>query len=161
MIFVTVGTHEQSFKRLLLAVDSVAGCLNNQEFVVQTGYTFETLKNCRCEKFFAFEEMQQLYEQADVIITHGGPSSFMEALAKKKSPIVVPRQYRFHEHVNDHQLVFAKKIQAAGYPIEVVEEVADLKELIAARLKRQKTLKVASHNQEFINALRLELSSLF
>lgn len=162
MIFVTVGTHEQSFKRLVLAIDHLAGKMKGkQEFIVQQGYTYEKLFHCKSEKFFPFDQMQQFYDQADVIITHGGPSSFMEVLAKKKSPIVVPRKLQFHEHVNDHQLTFALKIKEVGYPIEVVEEVSDLEMIINNRLHQQDDLRINSHNQQFNEGFKQEVMKLF
>ena len=40
----------------------------------------------------SFDEMQQALKDARIVITHGGPSSFIEALQYGKVPIVVPRQ---------------------------------------------------------------------
>ena len=51
--------------------------------------------------------MNELVEKARIVITHGGPSSFLMVLQKGKIPIVVPRQKQFDEHVNDHQVEHA------------------------------------------------------
>ena len=49
-------------------------------------------------------------QKADIIITHGGPATFMSAITNGKKPIVVPRQEKFGEHVNDHQVDFARNV---------------------------------------------------
>lgn len=45
-----------------------------------------------------------------IVITHGGPASFIMPLQIGKTPIVVPRQHQFNEHVNDHQVEFARNV---------------------------------------------------
>ena len=47
-----------------------------------------------------------------------------------KTPIVVPRQHQFNEHVNDHQVEFARNVaQRMGTIIEV-EDIENLGEII-------------------------------
>ena len=46
-----------------------------------------------------------------------------------KTPIVVPRQHRFNEHVNDHQVEFARNVaQRMGtiIPVEDIETLGDI-----------------------------------
>jgi UDP-N-acetylglucosamine transferase subunit ALG13 len=47
-----------------------------------------------------------------------------------KIPVVVPRQKKFDEHVNDHQLEFAKEVQQRQGNMFVVEDIADLKDIL-------------------------------
>ena len=111
MIFVTVGTHEQPFNRLIKKVDElVASGDIKEKVVVQTGFSTYKPKHCEAHKMMSFDEMQQALKDARIVITHGGPSSFIEALQFGKVPIVVPRQEKYHEHVNDHQVEFTKLI---------------------------------------------------
>jgi hypothetical protein len=44
-----------------------------------------------------------------VLICHGGPASIADAWQRGKIPIVVPRQQRLGEHVDDHQVDFCLK----------------------------------------------------
>lgn len=47
-----------------------------------------------------------------------------------KTPIVVPRQHQYNEHVNDHQVEFARNVaQRMGTIIEV-EDIENLGEII-------------------------------
>ncbi|HEM5084042.1 TPA: multidrug MFS transporter, partial [Streptococcus suis] len=112
MIFVTVGTHEQPFDRLLKEVDYLVekGVITEEVFI-QTGYSTYIPKNCKWSKLLSFDKMNELMEKADIIITHGGPATFMSAIAKGKKPIVVPRLEKYGEHVNDHQLDFSKQVR--------------------------------------------------
>jgi len=68
-------------------------------------------------------------EDARIVITHGGPASFIMPLQIGKTPIVVPRQHQFNEHVNDHQVEFARNVsQRMGtiIPVEDIETLGDV-----------------------------------
>lgn len=111
MIFVTVGTHEQPFNRLIEKMDElVANGDIKEKVVIQYGFSTYEAKHCEMHKMMSFDEMQQSFKDARIVITHGGPSSFVEALQYGKVPIVVPRQLKFNEHVNNHQVDFTKLI---------------------------------------------------
>ncbi len=130
MIFVTVGTHEQPFDRLLQAVDAVAAA-TDEEFIVQTGYCNYTPQHCTHSQFYSYAEIQQLVTQARIVITHGGPSSFIMPLQVGKTPIVVPRQEQYNEHVNNHQLSFALEVQKRQKNILVLEDVSFLSQMLS------------------------------
>ena len=129
MIFVTVGTHEQPFNRLIKKVDDlVADGTIQEKVVMQTGFSTYKPKHCEAHKMMSFDEMQQNLENARIVITHGGPSSFIEALQFGKVPIVVPRQEKFHEHVNNDQVEFTKLI---AQKVNDIVPVYDINELSA------------------------------
>ena len=69
-------------------------------------------------------------EDARIVITHGGPASFIMPLQIGKVPIVVPRQHKFDEHVNDHQVEFARNVAERMGNIILVEDIEDLKSII-------------------------------
>ena len=69
-------------------------------------------------------------EDARIVITHGGPASFIMPLQIGKTPIVVPRQHRFDEHVNDHQVEFARNVAQRKGTIIPVEDISKLGEVI-------------------------------
>lgn len=111
MIFVTVGTHEQQFNRLVKAVDDlVIDGVVDEPVYIQTGYSDYVPKKCDYSGFLSFKQMNQLMQEADVVITHGGPSSFIESLAVGKVPVVVPRRQELGEHVNNHQVAFVHQV---------------------------------------------------
>jgi UDP-N-acetylglucosamine transferase subunit ALG13 len=51
---------------------------------------------------------------AAVVVSHGGPATIMEARHAGRLPIVVPRRHFLGEHVDDHQLVFVRRLAADG-----------------------------------------------
>lgn len=131
MIFVTVGTHEQPFDRLIKKIDLLVKCGEiKEEVVIQTGYCTYEPQYCTWKKLFSYREMQQYIKEARIVITHGGPASFIAPLQIGKTPIVVPRQFKFNEHVNDHQVKFAKEVAERLGTIIVVEDIDKLAEMI-------------------------------
>ena len=131
MIFVTVGTHEQQFNRLVEEVDKLKadGSIKEDVFI-QTGFSTYEPKHCQWSKLISYKEMNNKIEEARIIITHGGPASFIAPLQIGKIPIVVPRQEKYGEHVNDHQLEFAKNVEERNKNIIPVYDIKDLKEKI-------------------------------
>ena len=55
--------------------------------------------------------MQENIKKARIVITHGGPASFLDPLKYGKIPVVVPRKKEFNEHVNNHQLEFSRQVK--------------------------------------------------
>lgn len=132
MIFVTVGTHEQPFNRLVERIDKLKKDGDIQEdVIIQTGYSTYEPKYCKWQKLFPYQEMLKQVEEARIVITHGGPSSFIMPLQIGKTPIVVPRRYEFNEHVNDHQVAFSKAVAERMSTIIVVEDMDKLGETIS------------------------------
>lgn len=76
MIFVTVGTHEQPFNRLVAAIDELKrkGIIQ-EEIVIQTGFSTYKPETCYWQKLFPYEDMVRYVSKARIVITHGGPSS--------------------------------------------------------------------------------------
>lgn len=131
MIFVTVGTHEQQFDRLIKCVDHLKKEeVITEEVIIQTGFSTYEPRYCKWQKLFPYPEMVKNVENARIVITHGGPSSFIMPLQIGKIPIVVPRSKDFHEHVNDHQVMFCNAVAQAQNNIIVVENIEKLKDTI-------------------------------
>ncbi|MGH1880333.1 multidrug MFS transporter [Enterococcus casseliflavus] len=152
MIFVTVGTHEQQFNRLIKEVDRlVEEGIIEEEVFIQTGYSDYEPKYCQWKKFLNYDEMENYIEEANIVITHGGPASFMGVLNKNKVPIVVPRKLEFEEHVNDHQLEFCEKVIDNGYYIIAVNDIDLLKNALndATKLNKKNNSTLKSNNNSF------------
>ncbi len=152
MIFVTVGTHEQAFDRVIKEIDRLKKeNIITEDVFVQTGYSTYEPEYCDWSKFVKFDEMSSYISNARIVITHGGPASFLSVLEQKKTPIVVPRKIEFNEHVNNHQLDFAIKIRDLGYKIIVVDDIAALGDNILNYQSSDEAFK--SNNQKFNNEL--------
>lgn len=86
MIFVTLGTQDKSFKRLLKAVEKEKLNGNIKEkVVVQAGYT--KYKSDVMEIFDTIpkDEFEEYMSKASLVITHGGVGSILTALDNNKS----------------------------------------------------------------------------
>lgn len=131
MIFVTVGTHEQPFNRLIKKVDELKrdGVIQ-EDVIMQTGFSTYEPKYCEWSKLIPYQQMIKNVEDARIVITHGGPASFIMPLQIGKVPIVVPRQHKFDEHVNDHQVEFARNVAERMGTIIPVEDIEKLEEII-------------------------------
>ena len=58
MIFVTVGTHEQPFNRLVKAIDELKeNGIVTEDVVIQTGFSTYEPRFCRWSKLFPYQEM--------------------------------------------------------------------------------------------------------
>ncbi|MBQ8825063.1 MAG: multidrug MFS transporter [Ruminococcus sp.] len=156
MIFVTVGTHEQPFNRLVECIDNLKrDGIIEEEVVMQIGYSTYEPKYCAWEKLYPYQKMIELVEQARIVITHGGPSSFIMPLQIAKTPIVVPRKFEFNEHVNNHQVAFSKAVMERMGTIIVVEDINQLAETIKNYDRLIKDIKTGmnSNNLKFCSEI--------
>lgn len=154
MIFVTVGTHEQQFNRLLEEIDRLVkdGIIKEKVFI-QTGFSTYEPKYCEWKKLIPFKEMDNMVKKARIVITHGGPASFIAPLQIGKTPIVVPRQVKYDEHVNNHQYEFAEQVSKRMGTIIPIYDIKELENTIVnydnivKKMKKNNT----SNNKKFCN----------
>lgn len=118
MIFVTVGTQDVPFDRLLKAVEKQIKTGNiKEEVIVQCGKTKFKSKNMKFINFLEIEEFNKLLKKANLIICHGGVGSILDGLKNNKTVIACPRLAKYKEHTNDHQLEIINKFSNDGYII--------------------------------------------
>lgn len=163
MIFVTVGTHEQPFNRLIEEVDRLkGGGVFEDDVIIQRGYSTYEPKYCTCYNLIPYEDMQKYNREARIVITHGGPASFIDVLALGKIPIVVPRQAKFGEHVNDHQLEFCREVSKRLNNIIDVEDISTLADVITnyEQIIAEKNHCNSSNNSIFVEKLTKSLKVL-
>ena len=164
MIFVTVGTHEQQFDRLIKEIDDLRKRhIIDEETIVQTGYSNYEPQYCTWQKLFPYEDMIKNVENARIVITHGGPSSFIMPLQVGKVPIVVPRRLDFGEHVNNHQVNFAHSVSDRYHNIIVVEDISDLGRVITDydSIVSDMTAGISSNNEEFCKKFEKIVGEIF
>lgn len=123
MIFVSVGTHEAPFDRLLCAVSELG---LDEDLVVQYGPS-----SVRCDRalefeYLSFDDVVDYIEDARAVVMHAGVGSAMVALANGKRPIVMARRREFGEHVDDHQVELARRLESSGL-VTLVEDLEGLR----------------------------------
>ncbi len=120
MIFVTLGTQDKEFTRLLEAIDREIEKGNIKErVVVQAGYTKYESKNMEIFDLIPTDEFNKYVKNADLIITHGGAGSILTAIKNNKKVIAAARLYKYKEHTNDHQKQIVKEFADEGYILEL------------------------------------------
>jgi UDP-N-acetylglucosamine transferase subunit ALG13 len=127
MIFLTVGTLFP-FDRLVRAVDdTVALGIIEQPVFAQIGRTKFAPKNIEYVEVIDKRTFDYKMAAADYIISHAGIGSITMALENAKPLLVMPRMKRYREHVNDHQVMTARKFEELGH-ILVAYDAKDLPE---------------------------------
>ena len=129
MIFVTLGTHDHPFPRLL---DLVSPLAPTNELVIQHGHTPPRGSvRARWIAFTGYGDMLDLMRTAEAIVCHGGVGTIITALTVEKTPVVVPRLRRYGEHVDDHQLQIARELEGSEHVVvcreqdEIATKIAD------------------------------------
>jgi UDP-N-acetylglucosamine transferase subunit ALG13 len=115
MIFVTVGTESFQFNRFLHIIDLAAhtGRIAD-EMIIQRGKSKELIGPFQQEEFYSFDKIVEFISKADIVVSHAGIGTTLLSLNLGKIPVLFPRQYRYGEHLDDHQMDFAKKIETTG-----------------------------------------------
>lgn len=132
MIFVTLGTQDKHFGRLLKAVYKLE---TDEKIVAQIGSTeFKSSKpedKFEIHKFLSNEEFKKYMDEARVVITHAGVGTIIYGLKKHKKMIVAARLKKYGEHVNDHQLQILQTFASEGYiiPLENFDDLPKLLEM--------------------------------
>ncbi len=120
MILVLLGTQDKQFTRLLEAVDREIENGNiKDKVVVQAGQTKYESKNMQIFDLLPAPEYEKLMNDADLIITHGGAGSILNAIKKGKKVIAAARLSKYKEHHNDHQKQIIGEFEKQGYILQL------------------------------------------
>jgi UDP-N-acetylglucosamine transferase subunit ALG13 len=139
LIFVVLGTHELPFTRLLKEVEELKKSGNiTEEIIVQSGHTKYESDVMTLKPFVSYEEMEDLFEKARLVITHAGTGSVVTGLKKGKKVIAVARLQKYGEHNDDHQLELVDVFLEKGYILTWMEN-----ESLAEVLKQVDTFEPA------------------
>lgn len=129
MIFVSLGTNDKSFNRLLEAIDREISLGNiKDKVIVQSGFTNYESKNMKIFDLMSMSEFNKNIRDCDILITHGGVGTILDGLKNGKKIIAFPRLSKYHEHVNDHQSEIINEFYNNGYLL--TGEISDLCDLI-------------------------------
>jgi UDP-N-acetylglucosamine transferase subunit ALG13 len=131
-VLAMVGTDVHRFDRLVDWLErwhtGRANALPEVRLVVQHGSS-RAPRLPEATPFLAHDDLQRAMTEADVVVCHGGPATITEARRHGHLPIVVPRDPAHHEHVDNHQQLFARRLGVAGM-VRLVESEADLVEAL-------------------------------
>ncbi len=122
MILILLGTQNNSFHRLIEEIEKlIQKGIIKEKVIVQAGYTKVNCKEIETLELVSKEELEELQNKANIIITHGGVGSIMQCITKGKKVIAVSRLKKYKEHVNDHQKEIVEAFNEKGYIIGITE----------------------------------------
>lgn len=153
MIFVSLGTQDKSFTRLVEKIEELkkSGKIK-EEVVVQLGNTKYKSEFIKCIDFMSMEDFDKYLQNCSYLITHGGVGTILTALKYNKKVIAVPRLSKYNEHVNDHQLELIEALSLDNY-ILGCKTLDDLEENIN-KISKFIPKKYKSNQDNFIELIK-------
>jgi len=109
--FISLGNSHQSFGRLLKNIEEFINELP-KPILIQRGHTEFFSKDAEVITFMDMNAFEKAINSHSLIILHGGAGSIIQAVSKKKVPVVMARQKIFDEHIDDHQVEFVAKLSS-------------------------------------------------
>lgn len=146
MIFVTLGTSDYPFTRLLKKLDELVEEKKIKNIKVQCNSESYKPKNFALVKTLEKKEYNQYIDDADIIITHGGVGTIIECAKKGKKVIAFPRKAEYAEAKNNHQEQIINELEKKG--LIITGEISNLENLID-KVKNTKSKAYKSNNQNF------------
>ena len=128
---VTLGAHRGfGFRRL---VERLLQILPPEvEVLWQTGGTDISGLGIEARPFVPADELDDAVRNADVVVGHAGIGSTLAALEAGRRPVIVPRDPRHGEHVDDHQLQIAEELARGDTTVVRYVEDLELEDLLHA-----------------------------
>ena len=103
------------------------------EVVWQTGWTDTSGLGIDAHVLMASEDLSAAMRSADLVIAHAGAGSAISAMRAGHRPVLVPRQARHGEHVDDHQVQIAAELGRLGLATPLRVEDLTWEELVSRR----------------------------
>ena len=152
MIFVTLGTQDKDFSRLLKAIDrEIEKGTIKEKVIVQAGHTKYESKNMEIFDLIPTDEFNEIIDKCSLLITHGGVGNILSAIKRGKPVIAAARLKKFKEHTNDHQKQIIGEFSKQGYILEL-KDFGKLGKMIE-KAKSFKAKKFKSNTQNMINLI--------
>lgn len=159
MIFVTVGTHDQGFERLVKATDELAE-LVQEEVIVQRGCTKYEPIHAKHFRYADSHHITELIYQARVVISQASAGTIIAVFTINKPLIVIPRLKRLKENWTDHQIELAKALDDQGRALAILsEEINGIILLNAIERVRQSPPLKLDQSTQLIRALKMQLNA--
>lgn len=153
MIFVTLGTQDKKFERLLVAIDKEIEKGNIKEkVIVQAGFTNYKSDKMEIYDLLDKDAFDKYIKECDLLITHGGVGSILMGLKNNKKVIACPRLFKYNEHINDHQVQIIENFSKSGYLLSY-NDGEDLSTVLK-KVKTFKPKKFISNNDKIIEIIK-------
>ncbi len=133
MIFVTVGNHDAPFDRLVQRMDVLAG-QTEEPVWMQIGPAKVRPTHASFRRHFNEEEWGRMILKSRTIVSHAGTGTLLAVAQSRKPLVCLPRQRRFGEAWDDHQLEICSELARSG-TLCYVEKPEELSLQTLARAK--------------------------
>ena len=159
MILVLLGTFTIEFKRPLLEIEKLCaeGKLT-EDIIVQNGHTKYASSYFQMQPFIQPDLLDQLYDEARIIITHAGTGSIIKGLKKGKKIIAIARLEKNGEHIDDHQLEILNEFALSDYLLpwhesDKLEEVLQKVNSFTPKVYNSQKEKILTFLENYIDSL--------
>lgn len=160
VIFVTLGNDKHKFTRLLNQIVSLSKDVPSYKFMVQSGHTdFQETGNIKFQSFFDKDTFYKNIKEASLVISHAGAGTLIKLIQSNKKPIVVPRLFKFNEHLNDHQLEIANEFRKKDL-CYLVNNIEDLSIELIDKSINQKSISKNKKNLELFENISNDFKRL-
>ena len=135
-ILITIGTmKEKKFTRLFEIIDQLCkeGILNGSDILAQIGFDKYKTDYYKTFDIVSSEEFICNILESDIVISHCGTGTVINALKLKKKVILFPRLSKFDEHYDDHQIELAENFKLKGFCLvaynkdELIKNICDIR----------------------------------
>lgn len=153
MIFVTLGTQDKSFHRLLDELQKMVDeKIITEKIIIQAGKTKFSSESMEIFDFVDMDQFLELIKECSILISHGGVGSIISGLNEGKKVIAIARLEKYGEHENDHQVQIVKQFMNDNYILGCL----DVRELRGKweHLRDFNPLPYKSNNELFCNLIQ-------
>jgi len=158
MILITVGT-QLPFDRLVRMIDQIAPLLREPVFA-QIGRANYRPTNIEFAPTVAPDIFAAKVKAARLIVAHAGIGTVFTAQKHGKPLVLVPRETRFGEHRNDHQLATCRQLLDRPGVYVATDQPTLAALLSAPDLRPAQTEVVPEHRQQLLGNLQKYLAAV-
>lgn len=125
MVLVTVGVSGPEFRRLFDEVERLIAAGLLEDVVVQVGSDRPVPAGSRRQGLVSRARFLELLAASEFVISHAGCGTLDDCLGLGKKVIAVPREARFGEAPDDHQLEIVRLLAGldAVLPVFAIDEL--------------------------------------
>ena len=143
LLFATVGA-TLPFERLVtLVLDAKRDGTITEEIVIQTGRESQAIppiEGVKAVDELSFDAIQELLEEANIVVCHGGTGSIVTALRQHCRVIVIPRRFELGEHYDNHQAEITETFAQRGLVVSADDPASFRAALDAARTMQPRAI---------------------
>ena len=163
LVLAIVGTDHHQFDRMTDWIDRwLATDPGDVRCIVQYGYS-RSPRLAEGRARLTYQETQQLIAEAHAVVCHGGPATIMDCRRARLTPFVMPRKHALGEHVDNHQVLFTRRVAEAGI-IRLVDDEATLQRALTEEIRKPRAatrlVELATDGSEAVRAVSQSISRL-